>query len=232
MNKKAMTFLFVCILSAAILSGCDKSDAPSSEVERLQSLASINPDVPNEAVQRLQTALEAEPITIKKEDWTLDTICQATYINGKNLTIPCTLRDLGEGFEILEDEKHRFVFNEERHTITTYMTYYGSPVVLVQVKDCESVDDFWDAPVKSLMFTINEINDNHDVIFPVSVNGVTLCSGIETKKERMYFMDVEWEHKPSGSYSMGKFSKEFGIGCSYVENEVRSLNFFIEPDYY
>ena len=107
MKVKALTAFLCLLLAFPVLSGCGKHPDTETELSVTESQMTEKQNVseiPDEVKQRLQAALDTEPITIPAEEWTVDTICQATYINGKNLTIPCTLHDFGDGFEICETE--------------------------------------------------------------------------------------------------------------------------------
>ena len=99
---KRLKILLLCLFWPMVIClGCNKKERADNSRDVPLSIESAN------------SALNTEPITLPKEEWTLDTICQATYINGKNLQVPCTIHDLGNEFNIKEiNENDNFAYNE------------------------------------------------------------------------------------------------------------------------
>ena len=99
---KRLKILLLCLFWPMVIClGCNKKERTDNSRDVPLSIESAN------------SALNTEPITLPKEEWTLDTICQATYINGKNLQVPCTIHDLGNEFNIKEiNENDNFACNE------------------------------------------------------------------------------------------------------------------------
>lgn len=123
MKAKAIAAFLCLLLTIPMLGGCGKQAEPESAVSAGESQAVSAEGIPEDVQQTLQAALDAEPITIPAEEWTVDTICQATYINGKNLSIPCTLRDFGEGFEVCETEDFPYTVLERLNGATCSISY-------------------------------------------------------------------------------------------------------------
>lgn len=214
MKTKAITVFLCLLLTLPLLEGCGKSAQPDPiSVE----------DVPAEMRQKLQAARDAEPITIPAEEWTVDTLCQAIYINGEQLTLPCTPNDLlAEGFEIREDKEHRISYNEEIKRGTGFLTYYGTRIGGFAVEHCESEEEVLDAPLRylSLSFYNNEPEERS----PISVNGVALGSEMQSTRDRLYFMDVYSEVEEEGYLQLTKTIDTFDITCVYSDNKLENIS--------
>lgn len=215
MKTKVIAVFLCLLLTLPLLVGCGKSESEQPESVSVE-------DVPDEVKQKLQAALDVEPITIPAEEWTIDTICQATYINGKNLSVPCTLRDLGEGFEILEDNTNKVTFNESNHRAGGLLTYYGTYIGGFTVDDCNSEDEIFDAPLSYLRISFDKINDN--VVSPVSCNGFGSGKTINMMKDRLYFMDVNTENEEEGYLFLEKTIGNFSISCIYAHGKTTDFS--------
>ncbi len=88
MKLKKLLVMSVVALSILMV-GCqkevDSSDTVSTSSQSVLESVSVN------------TYHETMPVPV--EGWTLELINEVIYINGKNISIPFTISDLGEGFE-------------------------------------------------------------------------------------------------------------------------------------
>lgn len=225
MKKKIFSVLLCITMLTCSLTGCGAEDDSSvdSTVEQSQSIEYETTEIPIEIKNKLQAARDSEPIMIPADEWTIDTVCSVTYINGEKMSIPCTLRDLGDGFEIMEDEDHEFYFKEESRSANGYLSYYGKEVAGFSVKDCQSVDDVYDSPLNSLLFINRNGSDN---VFPISVNGVTIGDASDLMIDRLFFMNKSeslWDEEKH-TYSMHYDVDNLHIDCICKENSVFQIS--------
>ena len=67
---------------------------------------------------------------VPEDGWTAEDINKILYINGKPISLPCTIAELGEGFEWAPEEPQAY---EEDETSLVLMNYNGSRFALVNV---------------------------------------------------------------------------------------------------
>lgn len=225
---RKITILFISMITACSLSSCrDKiniSDNSSGITQSSYIQVINNSSIPDEAKARLRKAYETEPATIAAEECNMDMFCSTVFINGKKLSWPLTLSDLGDGFEIFEDKDHVLNYKEESKHVSGYLSYYGNEVGYFSVFNCDSVDKITDLPLSSLIFT-NTITD--EKIFPVSINGVFIGANSEFMKERLYYM------KSTGSpgdadkktYWYHYSNDYFDAKCYCEEDKVNTIQF-------
>lgn len=222
MKTKAIAAFLCLLLTLPLLEGCGKSAPAQPEPISVE-------DVPAEVRQKLQAAREAEPITIPAEEWTVDTLCQAIYINGEQLTLPYTLNDLlGEGFEIREDDDHQIRYIETKKRATGFLTYYGRSIGIFYVDNCESIEDVFDAPL--LLLSLSFDYDEPEECSPISINGVALDSTIQLSKDRLYFMDVNSQNEERGALQLKKTIGSFSITCTHGDNKLKTISIYFNID--
>lgn len=112
-----------------------------------------------------------DPVPVPEGGWTDETIKDVIYINGKNLELPCTIDDLGDGFEIVPNEESDERM-KEKGSASYDLNYYGYDVGVVSLKDngekLTSISLF--ACELSDVGTFNEDFPN----VPFSINGVAI----------------------------------------------------------
>lgn len=231
MNHISLASLLCVLLTIPMISGCGKqsetnmtlsvSDTQETGANSEQSLS----EIPDDVKQKLQEVLDAEPINIPAEEWTIETLCQAIYINGKNLKIPCTLRDLGEGFAVLEDDSHSIVFSESSRQAGGHLTYYGTYIGSFSVKDCDSKEKISDSPIIMLDLVFDEFKENE--IAPFSCNGFGFGETKEMMFERLYFMDVYQESQEKNYCVLEADIEDMHLICNFSEDKLSNFTFFI-----
>ncbi|MDE5769777.1 MAG: hypothetical protein K2H82_10375 [Oscillospiraceae bacterium] len=220
MKKKLILFL---IFAVSLFGGCGRQDSMTSEVSSVESQDIADnsvSEIPDDVRQKLQAALDIDPITIPAEEWTAETLCQAIYINGEPLSIPCTLHSLGEGFAIQETEEHPISINESTHRAGTLITYYGNDIGGVVVADCENKEDFFDAPIYNLFFSFENSLDTDAI--PFSLNGLGFCANHEAQVEHLAFMDLYDTDEATSYYRYTKKIDGIEIKCTYMNDNLDS----------
>ena len=106
------------------------------------------------------------------------------YINGKQFSLPCTINDLGDGFEIINDDEYRLQFDAEHEMASCYLTYYKMIVAKVKVDNCQSIDDISDSPIGGMAF-MHDLRE--DSVFPILLNGVTIGDNVERMLDKLSF---------------------------------------------
>lgn len=207
---------------SGVMYGCDSKgkDTDKSQSGNSVSIAENSNEIPEEAKAKLQAALDAEPITIPADEWTVDTVCSAIYINGKQLSLPCTINDLGEGFEIMEDEEHELTYREDNRSAMGYLSYYGNEVGTFAILNCDSIEKIYDLSLAALNFECD-----NEVICPVAVNGVSIGSDAEFMKERLFFMEKSeyYGNEEDKSYYYGYNYNDFSVMCGVDKGEAYRL---------
>ena len=211
--KRIKVLMIYIFLPLVICLGCNKKENADNSFDVPQSTDSVH------------SMLNIEPITIPKEEWTLDTICKATYINGKNLQVPCTIHDLGEGFNIKEiNENDNFAYNEGLGRAAGCLTFNDEIVAFFSVENCSSIDAILDSPLIYLDFNNERLPfEIENSKFPISVNGIVVGDELETVNERLYFMDPESSDGSSEFYCLYKEIYNFRIACTCADGEVKAF---------
>lgn len=221
MKIKIYELMLCALVILPLMTGCDTKNADDSVPSVSDVQKTDAQGIPDDVQKSLQAALDEEPITIPAEEWTIETVCQATYINGINLTVPCTLNDLGEGFAVQESEGFPIAINEDNHRATAPLTYYGRYIGTVVVEDCDSEEDFLDSPIKILYLSFDEFE--HTDISPVSCNGFGLNGTVDMLKKRLSFMDISYADEENDYYQFTKTIDNFEIQCTYSETGLTSF---------
>jgi hypothetical protein len=188
MKSKTLAVFLCLLLAVPFMNGCGKQLEMGSAVTDSQS-GDDSPEtvIPDEAKQKLQAALDVEPITIPAEEWTVDTICQSTYFLGKNISVPCTLSDFGEGLEIMENDEYSITFDEKAGIAGGLLTYYGTCVGHVVLSHCSSKDDIFKSPIMEISISLDKSNE----VIPslISCNGAGLGDSRNVLNHELAFMD-------------------------------------------
>lgn len=226
MKIKTYALLFFALLTIPHMTGCDTKNADDSALAASDAQKIDVQGIPNDVQKSLQAALDAEPINIPAEEWTIETLCQASYINGKNLKIPCTLRDLGEGFAVLEDDSHLIVFSESSGRAGGHLTYYGTYIGSFSVKDCDSKEKISDSPIIMLDLVFDEFKENE--IAPFSCNGFGFGETKEMMFERLYFMDVYQESQERNYCVLVADIEDMHLICNYSQDKLKNFTVVFE----
>ncbi|MDE5793077.1 MAG: hypothetical protein K2H66_06085 [Oscillospiraceae bacterium] len=228
-----LCFLFCTVMLLSMTEGCDNdSNTGNESADNNQSVTQVSDEsskIPPDVRKKLDEALNAEPIKIPAEEWTVDTICNATYINGEKISVPLTLHGLGEGFEILEDDSHSIILNSNNQRAAAYLTYYGTYIGNFTVKDCNSEEDIFDAPIIMLSLAFSEFD--HQKIVPFSCNGFSVGDSEDKMKERLYFMGVYKESQENGYCVLEKDIEDLHLICNFFEGNLDSFTFLFQSDF-
>lgn len=222
MKTKAIATFLSLLLTIPLLEGCEKRTEAEPVLSAAESQAASAEEIPDEVKQKLQAALDADPIMIPAEDWTVDTICQATYFLGKNISVPCTLSDFGDGLELIENDTDCPIsYDQDTHIASGFLTYYGTFIGGFVVKDCNSKDDIFHAPIQLLNITFNETDS--ETISPISCNGVGLDDSKEAIEHDLAFMDITTQDEAKGFYTLEKRFHDGGIFFTFSDNAVKTV---------
>ena len=128
----------------------------------------------------VSTVSMPDPVPVPEGGWTDETLKDVIYINGKNLDLPCTVDDLGDGFEI-EPDKESDEKLKEKGSATYLLDYCGYCVGIVGMKEPDKIYliDFniFDKSIEYLMKDYPPI--------PFSINGFTLGTPYSEVQEIM-----------------------------------------------
>ncbi len=217
--KRKILSLFLCsLMLTGSVCGCD------SKSDLSQSGSSTITDIPAEAMERLNKAHDIEPVIAPKEEWDTEKICNSFYINGKQFSYPCTINELGEGFEIIDTEEYKLKYDKDKKTGSCYLSYYGKTVVNVRLYDCQNIADISDSPIGGMAF-MQDLNK--DYVFPVSFNGVTIGDNIERVFDRLSFLESYsdvWEDETE-FYSFNYENEDIKIYCLCINDCVTDISF-------
>lgn len=133
-----------------------------------------------------------ETIPVPEEGWTAETLNKTIYINGKNVSFPFTIQDLGEGFEWDYDDFSVFKTGEPSVVL---MKYNEIDFALVSVY-ASNEEELNDGKIMGLSSMENTTN-------PCYINGVTVGS---TDKQIINELGEPSEYNPE-KYEMISFMK-------------------------
>ena len=71
-----------------------------------------------------------ETMPVPEDGWTAEKLNKVIYVNGRQISLPCTIAELGEGFEWAPENPQAY---EENKTSSVLMNYNGSRFALVSV---------------------------------------------------------------------------------------------------
>ena len=195
-------FMMMC---ASACTNSDKTEKP----EKSESTASSTAETQSTA----STVSMPDPVPVPEGGWTDETIKDVIYINGKNLELPCTEDDLGDGFEIEPNEEADKEIEKGRAGIY-HLNYYGYFVGFVGKKESNkiySLDfDAFDSPIE----------DYPDI--PFSINGVTIGTPFSDVKE---IMGEDFSDK--GESGLISFRTEhFWIVMHNIDDKISTIKVF------
>lgn len=222
-----LCFLLCAVMLLSMTGGCgNDSNTGNESTDNNQSVTQMSDEsskIPADVQKKLDEALNAEPISILAEEWTVDTICDATYINGKKLSLPFTIKDLGAGFEVMEDTGLEPFYNENKEFVIGYISYYGNKVGSFSIFNCNDIEKMRDFPLTSLEFTYE---DGNEATFPVSLNGVSIGADADFMKERLYFMERSDDFGNDDETFCYQFiNDDFESKCFCMNNKVYDISF-------
>lgn len=170
LRKTAIVLTAIMMMCA---SGCANSEK-NENADKSDKTEKSNSSVVTTTVAN--TVSMPEPIPVPEGGWTDETIKDVIYINGKNLQFPCTIDDLGDGFEIELNEEADKEMKEDGSAVY-HLNYCGDFVGFVGMRESDKIYlldfDAFDSPI-----------ENYPDI-PFSVNGVTIGTPISEVREIM-----------------------------------------------
>lgn len=228
MKHKTYALLLCALLTFPLMTGCDTKNTDESALSASNAQKTDVQDIPDDVQKSLQAALDAEPITIPAEEWTIETLCQAIYVNGKNLTVPCTIHDLGEGFAVLEDDSHSIIFSESSGRAGGHLTYYGTYIGSFAVKECDSKEKIADSPIIMLDLVFEKFENPETA--PFSCNGFGFGRTKEEMMERLYFMDVYQESEEENYCILETDIDALHLICNYSQDKLKNFTIQFEAN--
>lgn len=199
---------FIAALTAVLAAACFTACGQEKQEKTEGSIANPNAaasqqDIPEDVKSKLTSALEIEPLKMAAEEWTAEKVKDTIYINGEKLSEPLTLRDLGGGIELVDDE----ILNYEKPSAC--ISYYGIKFAsFLGTEPCSSEEEMYDVPIRYFSHFVNDDVDTENTMYPVSVNGIYLGMPFEKAEERLSFAELS---------EIG--SEEYGIRNYHYEND-------------
>ncbi len=144
----------------------------------------------------------------------------------KNLTVPCTLNDLGEGVAVLEDDTHSVIFSESSGRAGGHLTYYGTYIGSFAVKDCDSKEKIADSPIIMLDLVFEKFENGETA--PFSCNGFGFGGTKEEMMERLYFMDVYQESEEENYCVLETDIDALHLICNYSQDKLKNFSIQFE----
>ena len=164
-----MKFKVVAVVLAAIMMCAGCADTGGSEK-----------NVPTSAKQSaVSTVSIPDPVPVPEGGWTDETLKDVIYINGKNLDLPCTVDDLGDGFEI-EPDKEADKELEDKGSASYNLDYYGYNVGYIIKMEKDTISSIY---FESGTFQFSsDVREDYPYV-PFSINGVTIGMPFSEAKE-------------------------------------------------
>ena len=159
-------------------SGCANSEK-NENADKADKIEKSNSSAVTTTVA--STVSMPEPIPVPEGGWTDETIKDVIYINGKNLQLPCTIDDLGDGFEIVPDKEADKEL-EEKGSATYKLNYYGYNVGQLYKNESDKILSIYFEACESET-SCNVRADYPDI--PFSINGLTIGTTSSEIKEIM-----------------------------------------------
>jgi len=170
----------------------------------------------------LQSEFEekAEMNTIEppEDGWTLELLNQVVYLNGKHITFPLKLSDLGEEYEFGESHK--------------YAPYYDSETGYLYKKGAEYFDDFW------IEVYFNHIDDDiiiygfANTFLPkyISINGLKIGDSVDDIEKRLGMFYDDFPYNNNYQYSVSGFDIILGeiVIITDRNNKVSQIFVFVK----
>ena len=201
---------FALIIAAATLAACTAGCGDKAEKSGAESTSAVS-EVPESVNKELKEAIEADAVPVPDGGWTDDALLAVTLVNGKKLSIPFTLSDLGEGFGV-ETSGDNFMKKESGET-TASLTYYGRICGLLTTPADATADNFASQEYSKLTFykKVSEA-EKYPEVYPISMNGVTIGTKYDDMKARLGFTADE---SSGDTNTSGKSFTVTGLTDSY-----------------
>lgn len=226
MNNKRIIYTLLCsTLIFGAVTGCEKNknenvtDKPS--VSQDSNNSAEVPDSVKEKLAEAHDIISIDPSNSKPTD---EEVLSSIYINGNQLSMPFTLNDLGDAFQLTDNEEHPMWYEENKHELKANITYYGKIVGTVRIDECNDVSNASECPVGSIVF----IKDyDTTAVFPCSINGVSIDDNAERMLENLSFGKILDRDSVDGSkfYSVSYDENNFKIYCSCTGDSVDMISF-------
>lgn len=210
-----MKFKYTAVALTALMmmcaSACTNSDK-TEKPEKSESTASSTAETQSTA----STVSMPDPVPVPEGGWTDETIKDVIYINGKNLELPCTIDDLGDGFEIEPNEEADKEIEKGRAGIY-HLNYCGNCIGLVGMRESNKIYllhlDTFDSPI-----------ENYPDI-PFSINGVTIGTPISECRE---IMGKDFSDEGNVGHFVCDFENfRLSMYDAYNNNIISSIRIFI-----
>lgn len=216
MKKQICTLLLCgCLLCSA---GCSDGEQASSAVDVLVDANSQT--MPDDVKSKLLAVLDTEPVQHAAENWTQEAVKSVIYINGQPMKDTVTLKDLGDGLKIREDD----TLDIRGEKSNGFLTYYGVKFASCIVDHADSVNEMYERPLEYLAFHIDDDNDMDSTIYPIAINGVTIGTTFDETETRLTFMNkTENFDSENGSGHYEYESNDISISIYLYEEHVRRI---------
>ncbi|MBQ8966594.1 hypothetical protein [Ruminococcus sp.] len=120
-----------------------------------------------------------DPVPVPEGGWTDETLKDVIYINDKNFDLPCTVDDLGDGFEI-EPDKEADKELEDKGSASYDLDYYGYNVGYIIKMEKDTISSIY---FESGTFQFSsDVREDYPYV-PFSINGVTIGMPFSEAKE-------------------------------------------------
>lgn len=214
-----MKFKRLAVVLTAIMmmcaSGCTNSEK-NENADKADKIEKSNSSAVTTTVAN--TVTMPEPIPVPEGGWTDETIKDVIYINGKNLQLPCTIDDLGDGFEIVPDKEADKEL-EEKGSETYKLNYYGYNVGQLYKNESDKI--------LSIYFEACESETSHNVRedypdIPFSINGVTIGTPFSEVKE---IMGEDFSNKEDLGFISFR-TEHFWIVMHGIDDKISSIKIF------
>ncbi|MCR5539472.1 MAG: hypothetical protein K6F71_01355 [Ruminococcus sp.] len=208
--KRSAVVLTAIMMMCA--SGCANSEK-NENADKADKIEKSNSSAVTTTVAN--TVTMPEPIPVPEGGWTDETIKDVIYINGKKLEFPCTIDDLGDGFEIEPNEEADKEMKEDGSAVY-HLNYCGNFVGFVGMRESDKIYlldfDAFDSPI-----------ENYPDI-PFSVNGVTIGTPISEVREIMGkdFSD----EKDNGHFNCDFKNFRVSMYDAYNNDKISSIEIF------
>lgn len=216
-KENKMKFKYTAVALTALMmmcaSACTNSDK-TEKPEKSESTASSTAETQSTA----STVSMPDPVPVPEGGWTDETIKDVIYINGKNLELPCTEDDLGDGFEIVPDEESDKRLKEKGST-TYELNYCGYNVGKVAKEESNKISSIYFEACESE--TSHNVREDYPDI-PFSINGVTIGTPFSDVKE---IMGEDFSDK--GESGLISFRTEhFWIVMHNIDDKISTIKVF------
>lgn len=210
MNKRIIALLSALILMLSVTGCGDVSEPIDSGGNTVQS--SGMSEEKKETAESVPDMPEIEPIPIPEGGWTEESLKSIIYINGNQIPFPCTINDLGEGFEWDVDDFS--VFHEDKPSGVSIM-YNGEQFAIAYV-DAKNESELSNGRITAITYT-------YEGFSLLNINGITKGSSYDDVKKRLGGMDDEFEKGKKPTFLIQHMINDFSISISGYEGNVDTI---------